>query len=49
MQSQTQPARALRRSAAGTIAGVCAGLSEYFGVSLIVVRALMVIAPGWLA
>jgi phage shock protein PspC (stress-responsive transcriptional regulator) len=43
MHSQTQPARELRRSAAGMIAGVCAGLSEYLGVSVIVVRAVMVI------
>lgn len=43
MPSQMQPTRILGRSGVGTIAGVCAGLSEYFGVNLIVVRALMVI------
>jgi phage shock protein PspC (stress-responsive transcriptional regulator) len=38
MYTSPQPSRQLTRSSSGVIAGVCAGLSAYFGISLAFVR-----------
>lgn len=38
MYTSPQPSRQLTRSSSGVIAGVCAGLSDYFGISLAFVR-----------
>lgn len=43
MHQPIQPRQQLRRSSSGVIGGVCAGLAEYFGISLTFTRAVFII------